>query len=71
MATTRRFIVRTTRRDFITMFSVFFLAGCGGDEAPKKVDTTPTPPPEQFKGMLDDQRKNAKIKEKPSATPAN
>jgi hypothetical protein len=46
----------------ITILSGFFLAGCG-EEAPTKVDTTAKPAPEEFKGMLGDQMKNANIQE--------
>jgi len=69
-ATTRRFIVRTTRCAIIAAFSACFLAstcflaGCGGDEGPVKVDMTTKPAPE-LKGMLGDQMKNAKIKPNP------
>jgi hypothetical protein len=52
----------------ITIFSAFFLAGCG-EEGPTKVDTTAKPAPEEFKGMLGDQMKNANIKEKPATAP--
>jgi hypothetical protein len=69
MATRRRFIVRTTRCAIIAIFSACFLAGCGGEES-TKVDMTANPAPTEFKGMLGDQMKNAKIKESPAAPPA-
>jgi hypothetical protein len=64
MATTRSFIVRTTRcAIIITIFSAFLLAGCGDEGQPTKIDTTAKPAPEEFKGMLGDQMKNANINE--------
>jgi hypothetical protein len=58
--------VRTKRcAMIITIFSAFFLAGCG-EEEPTKIDTTAKPAPEEFKGMLGDQMKNANIKESPA-----
>ncbi len=58
--------MRTMRYVMVAaIFSAFFLAGCGDSEQPTKVDTTPKAPPTEFKGMLDDQMKNAKIKGKP------
>ncbi len=59
--------MRTTRCAMIaTIFSAFFLAGCGESEEPTKVDMTPKAPPSELKGMLNDQMKNANIKEKPA-----
>jgi hypothetical protein len=62
-ATTRRFIVRTTRCAILAaIFSAVFIAGCGDGDAPKPVDLTPKGEAPEGKGMLGDQMKAAKIK---------
>jgi hypothetical protein len=70
-ASTRRFIVRTTRCAIVAaIVSAVFIAGCDdGGAAPKSADMTPNTVTPEGKGMLGDQMKTAKMKDKPSAKP--
>ncbi len=63
--------MQTTRCAIVaTILSAILLPGCGDSEESTKVDMTPKAPPAEFKGMLNEQMKNANIKEKPSGKPA-
>ena len=63
MAMTRRLIVTRTRCAIVTaIVSAVFIVVCGESGEPPKVDTTAKPPPAEFKGMLNEQMKNTKIK---------
>ena len=63
--------MRTMRCAIVAaIVSAGFIAGCGDGEETTKVDLTPKAPPAEFKGMLNEQMKNANIKENPAGKPA-